>query len=181
MWGTMEDADRAMRLPRTFVTVASFACAAMLAACGHKAAVPTFATIPQQPPIQDQGFIKHVIVIVQENRSFDNMFNGFPGADTVSQGNANGTSVPIGITPFEDNGLDVGHTHPNFSSAYDGGRMDNFNGEGTFKLVNGMYTQFAGPPNYAYSHLPQSETVPLWDLATQFTLADHMFASNSGP
>ena len=31
------------------------------------------------------GKITHVIYIVQENRSFDNLFQGYPGADTVSQ------------------------------------------------------------------------------------------------
>ena len=31
------------------------------------------------------GKITHVVYIVQENRSFDNMFQGYPGADTVSQ------------------------------------------------------------------------------------------------
>ena len=28
------------------------------------------------------GKIKHIVYIVQENRSFDNMFQGYPGADT---------------------------------------------------------------------------------------------------
>ena len=32
------------------------------------------------------GKITHVVYIVQENRSFDNMFQGYPGADTVSSG-----------------------------------------------------------------------------------------------
>ena len=32
------------------------------------------------------GKIAHVIYIVQENRSFDNLFQGYPGADTVSAG-----------------------------------------------------------------------------------------------
>ena len=27
--------------------------------------------------------IKHIVIIVQENREVDNFFNGFPGADTV--------------------------------------------------------------------------------------------------
>ena len=30
------------------------------------------------------GKIKHVVYIVQENRSFDNLFQGYPHADTVS-------------------------------------------------------------------------------------------------
>ena len=32
------------------------------------------------------GKISHVVYIVQENRSFDNVFQGYPGADTVSSG-----------------------------------------------------------------------------------------------
>ena len=31
-------------------------------------------------------FIKHVVIIVQENRSFDNLFAGLAGADTQSFG-----------------------------------------------------------------------------------------------
>jgi phospholipase C len=29
------------------------------------------------------GKIKHIVYIVQEGRSFDNLFQGYPGADTV--------------------------------------------------------------------------------------------------
>ena len=32
------------------------------------------------------GKIDHIIYIIQENRSFDNMFQGYPGADTRSWG-----------------------------------------------------------------------------------------------
>ena len=32
------------------------------------------------------GKITHIVYIVQENRSFDNLFQGYPGADTVSSG-----------------------------------------------------------------------------------------------
>ena len=32
------------------------------------------------------GKIDHVVFIIQENRSFDNLFQGYPGADTVSHG-----------------------------------------------------------------------------------------------
>ena len=34
---------------------------------------------PQQP-------IAHIVILIQENRSFDNLFAGFPGADTTLQG-----------------------------------------------------------------------------------------------
>src|SRR5690242_400534 len=42
------------------------------------------------------GKIKHVVWVVQENRSFDDMFMGYPGADTVSQGkNSRGKEVQL--------------------------------------------------------------------------------------
>ena len=51
---------------------------------GQKAPARVFATTT---PIQ------HIVVIMQENRSFDNLFNGFPGADTVQSGMSAGTRV----------------------------------------------------------------------------------------
>jgi phospholipase C len=143
---------------------------------------PAFQTLPVQPPIHDQGIIKHVIIIVQENRSFDNLFNGFPGADTAQSGAVlGGSSVPLGSVPLEY-GTDVGHFHTSFKKAYDSGRMDDFDSEGAFKIVSGQYAPVPMPTaNYPYSIVPQSETVPYWSLASQFTLADRMFASNSGP
>lgn len=36
-------------------------------------------------------------------------------------------------------------------------------------------------PNLPYAYVPQTETVPIWTLAKQFTLGDRMFQSNTGP
>jgi phospholipase C len=36
-------------------------------------------------------------------------------------------------------------------------------------------------PTFPYGYVPQSETAPLWTLASQYTLADRMFQSNTGP
>jgi phospholipase C len=178
----MTDADRPKRLLERFRLIGPLVLVAALAACGPKATpVPQFVTLPQQPPIHDQGIIKHVIVIVQENRSFDNLFSGFPGADTVANGNSMGKSIPLQTVPFEGKGVDVGHSHGNFTTSYDGGKMDNFNSEGTFGIVNGQYVPVLSTPNFPYSRIEQSETVPYWTLASQFTLADRMFASMGGP
>jgi phospholipase C len=72
---------------------ASIAFALALAACaGSGAGVPSAGT---QAPIEAfqanirpsvSGKIKHVVIIVQENRSVDNLFQGYPGADTRSYG-----------------------------------------------------------------------------------------------
>ncbi len=147
-----------------------------IVACNHSSIPnPANATTSAISPI------KHVIIIIQENRSFDNMFNGFPGADTVQVGQTTTGPVPLGAQSFNDGGIDIGHFHTAFTAAYDDGLLDNFNAEGTYSFSCGSYCPTPGPTNYPYSYLPQSETVPYWTLAKQFTLADRMFASNSGP
>jgi len=165
---------------RTACAVSLALCASAVVACNH-ASIPSPPSGTGYTPINDAGIIKHVIIVVQENRSFDDMFNGFPGADTVSVGQTKAGPLPLTPRPFAGGGLDVGHFHVSFKAAYDNGRMDNFNAEGTYTGACGGYCATPGPPNYAYSYLPQSETVPYWTLAKQFTLGDRMFASNSGP
>jgi phospholipase C len=166
--------QRGSRMRAVCATVSTL-CVSAIIACNH-ASIPT-------PPSNagPASVIKHVIVIVQENRSFDNMFNGFPGADTATVGQTPTGPVTLQPVPFKNNGPDIGHFHVSFVAAYDGGKLDGFNSEGTFTTSCGGYCPTPGPTNYPYSYLPQSDTVPYWTLAKQFTLADRMFASNSGP
>jgi|HubBroStandDraft_4_1064222.scaffolds.fasta_scaffold00042_21 phospholipase C len=123
------------------------------------------------PPIQ------HVVVIVQENRSFDNLFNGFPGANTQSYGmNSSGQQVPlqpVSLTaPY-----DLSHIHEGFKREYAGGALNGFN------LVGVTCKRSSCPPpgTAAYAYVPRSEIQPYWDLASQYVLADEMFQSNEGP
>jgi hypothetical protein len=70
--------------------------------------------------------IKHVIVIVMENRSFDNLFHGYPGADTVNFGYGHtGNQIQLEPTPFEGN-CDPDHSHEAWVSDYNGGAMNGF-------------------------------------------------------
>jgi len=79
--------------------------------------------------------IKHVIVVMQENRSFDNYFGTFPGADGIPrQGTRPSACLPdprLGhcVDPFHDVHLiDAGgpHTLQAAREDIDGGRMDGF-------------------------------------------------------
>ena len=45
-----------------------------------------FVLPPALPANRTLGKIQHVVIIVQENRSFDDLFQGYPGADTQSYG-----------------------------------------------------------------------------------------------
>ena len=119
------------------------------------------------------GKIKHVVIIIQENRTLDNLFNGFPGADTAQAGRTHdGRTVALHPQSFVGP-YDPDHEHSAWLTDYDGGKMDGFDVPPT--------TPSPAPPDYAYAFVPQTETVPYWDLAKQYTLADRMFASETGP
>ena len=117
-------------------------------------------------------------MIVQENRSFDNLFTGYPGTDSVQAGvGPNGQSIPLAAYPMAG-GCDPGHNHTTFVSQYDGGKLDNFNTAGVEYRVT---PNCVPPANYVYSYVQQSDVQSYWNMAQQYVLADRTFMSNSGP
>ncbi|MGA8534503.1 MAG: alkaline phosphatase family protein, partial [Candidatus Tumulicola sp.] len=130
------------------------------------------------------GKISHVVIIVQENRSFDDLFAGYPGADTQSYGyTSSGQKVslaPIGL----EAAWDIEHNAHEFFEACDG--QGSF--PGTDCKMDGFDQEFvncglpAGPrcPNShpQYGYVPPNETQPYFAMAEQYVLADKMFASN---
>jgi phospholipase C len=128
---------------------------------------------PSPTPASLGSPIRHIVVIVQENRSFDDLFggpNGFPGANTASSGiMSNGQTValqPVGLEAMQD----ILHSHVNFEREYAGG-----------KLYFDQGSPSGQPASYPYAYVPYSETQPYWALASQYVLADEMFQSNNGP
>ncbi len=142
-------------------------------ATGTASAQPSGARLTPEAAFRQavRTHIKHVVIIIQENRSVDNLFNGFPGADTVRVGERR-----IGPVPLRPVDLgypaDVDHQHRAWVTAYNGGRMDGFAEVATFPK---QYDEFP------YAYVPQDQVVPYWTLAERFTLADRMFQSNTGP
>jgi phospholipase C len=149
--------------------------ASLVAACSlswsitvPSAAAMAAAVAPSASPTPFAPAIRHIVIIVQENRTIDGLFNGFPGADTVRSGvESDGTTVPLVPRGFEAPG-DIAHSHENFETEYAGGKM---------------YFDRGAPrnPSLAYSYVPRSETTPLWSLAEQYVLGDRTFQSNNGP
>jgi phospholipase C len=89
-------------------------------------------TFPAPTPGSGLGKIKHLIFIVQENRSFDQFFGKYPGADGLP------TSPPCQIDPWYPSACDTpypDHNASNNGGPYmnpyqvqdiDGGKMDGF-------------------------------------------------------
>jgi len=111
--------------------------------------------------------IDHIIVLVQENRSFDNLFATFPGADGATSGKTHdGRTVPL--TKHVLGTLDVNHDYKTYLTDYDGGKMDGFD------LSDFIHSkQKVG--TYPYMYVDPNDIKPYWTLAQQYALADHMF------
>lgn len=116
--------------------------------------------------------IKHVVFIIKENRSFDNYFGTFPGADGATSGViSTGEVIPLGQTP-DRTPRDISHSFQSAMQAMDGGAMDQFD------LIPG------GSQNgdyLAYTQLTENDIPNYFALARYFTLGDAMFSSLAGP
>jgi phospholipase C len=115
-------------------------------------------------------YISHVVIIVQENHSFDNLFATFPNADGATQGKmSNGKTVNLKQSDlYSDWQLNNGHRA--FETEYDGGKMDGWN------LV---YVSLKPCPLCAYEYVDPKQIQPYWTMAGQYVLADHMFPSET--
>ena len=117
--------------------------------------------------------IKHVIIIVQENRTPDNLFQGLPGADIANSGfNSKGQKIVLMPRPL-DNRYDLDHSHLAFTTEYNGGKMNGWD------HVKVRCRKPCAPT--AFGYVPRSQIMPYWQLATQYTFADRTFQNNEGP
>ncbi len=155
-------------------------------------AAALIAVVPAQA--QDGGIhkIKHVIVIMQENRSFDTYFGTFPGADGIPMQNGVPTvCVPdpktkTCVKPYHDtNNVNAGGPHAQAAATadIDGGKMDGFivsfrvaqracKNPDTPGCTNGASPDVMG---YHDAH----EIPNYWAYANNFVLQDHMFEPNA--
>ena len=121
-------------------------------------------------PTVGEGVIDHVVIIIQENRSFEYMFHGYPGANTVNYGPiSSGVEVPLEPISLAAH-YDIMHAGGAFFTAYDNGRLDGFD-----KVARRGDAQ--GYPNPQYGYAPSQEIQPYLQMAQQYVLADNMFTS----
>jgi len=134
------------------------------------------------PPPQQQPKIQHVVIIFQENRTPDNLFQDpmliSAGADIQNFGiNSHGQNIPL--TPLTI-ASDYGplHDHIDFVNMYDSGKMD---GADKINIICNPGAQNCPPPNAQFVHVPVSEVGPYFRMAETYTFGDRMFQSNQGP
>ena len=154
------------------------------------------ASAARKKPASGIHKIKHVIVIMQENRSFDHYFGTYPGADGFPR-TANGdfaVCVPNPATggcdkPFHDTrDLNAGGPHGQGDAItdVDGGKMDGFVARAENAKVKGckknpnnpICSQRATHPDVMGYH-DVSDIPNYWAYARNFVLQDHMYEPNA--
>lgn len=157
---------------RTFMTRSAASAAGLfLSSCfGERVSTsptprPAFGHVPSA--VDTRWPIKRVVYLMLENRSFDNLFGRFPGADGTSVGVRRGREVPLIDCP-EWLPRDIGHNLSSWTANFNDGRMDGFAGDrvGSF---------------YAYSQFDPHDVPNYHGWAEDFVLSDNMFASAPGP
>jgi phospholipase C len=132
--------------------------------------------------------IRHVVVIQQENRSFDSYFGTFPGADGIPMEHGKPTPcVPDPasgkcVSPYVDH-ADVNgggpHNAKNAVADVNGGKMDGFVAQaqagrkGCLDPTDPACTNSANPDVMGYHS--QGDIPNYWTYARDFVLQDHMF------
>ena len=157
---------------------------------------PTTAGAPAQANLTGIHKIKHIVVIMQENRSFDSYFGTFPGADGIPMQNG----VPTACVPdpaakdpakscvrpyYDPTDKNAGGPHGEVNAAADinGGNMDGFIAQAEKgglctrnpfdpACTNGTVTDVMG-------YHDQRQIPNYWAYASDFVLQDRMFEPNA--
>jgi len=115
--------------------------------------------------------IQHVVFMVKENRTFDNYFGTYPGADGATSG-LTSTGLTVALTPASySTPRDLCHYRTCAEADVDGGKMDGFD----------LYQGSVGGDYLAYTQFSQQLIPNYWSYAQHFVLADKMFSSLTGP
>ncbi len=112
---------------------------------------------PVEPTVSELAGrkIKHVIYIIKENRSFDNYFARYPGANGATHGmTSTGERVKLTVAP-DVMEPDIGHDFPAGMNSINGGKMDGFDLVANGESLSG-YSSFTARASRTTSRMRMS-------------------------
>ncbi len=184
-----------MILPRALLVAAAGLC---VAGCGNGNKGSSDMAMPPDMAVAalcggadctTMSSIKHIVVVVQENHTFDSYFGKYctaaigssptcttgPGCCEAGPATVDNT-MPTVNDDNDNSGLfnDRNHYHDCEVAEIDGGKMDHF--------VTGAATVDGNPCSVAinFAYVPQTLAQPYWDLAAANALADRYFQPYAG-
>ncbi len=120
-----------------------------------------------------QSHIKHVVFLIKENRTFDNLFGRFPGADGATMGKLCQPNKTVPLAKMTDHAVDIAHDFMAGLVAIDDGRMD----------CNNLLWEHNNNHMAPYVQVTDgmAQIPSYWTYASHFELADEFFSSIYGP
>ncbi len=144
----------------------------MRASCAFERGAMPWETLGSEYPIGDDIPIEHIIMLMQENRSFDHYFGTMPGVDGIPPGASNPNAAGDPVEPFHTTEYcieDVGHGwNPSHREWNDGAN-------------DGFVTANDPDGERALGYLDGSDLPFYWDLYSRFAMSDHHHCSLLGP
>jgi phospholipase C len=154
-----------------------------LASCGGGAVnqIQTATRITTPPPATSvpRSAIKHLMIVVMQNSSFDHLFGTYVGANGLNPSlpsyrqvdRAGNTVMPYLLTNLSP--ADLHHTRTSYQIAYDSGKMDKYAWENGDQSMGYFDDTSIGTANDG----KQFGVNILRNYAQQYALADNFFAS----
>ena len=164
------------------------------AACGYKAGDLPSETLGASTPVDKDIPIDTIVILMQENRSFDHYFSQLPAylnrTDiAVAPANASNPDKAGGMTGMHVRAhaprmcnYDVNHEWRGSHVQYDDGKMDGFfeTNDDAAKAPNGAPPELYNGDR-AFWYYDQTDLPFYYDLAKTFGIADHYHCSLLGP
>ena len=148
-------------------------------------------SIPPPPP---SSKIQHVVIIFQENRTPDNLFQDpvliKNGADIQNHGiNSQHQTIPLspidlGTVGSSPQNYDLSHAHSAFEQMCDLNSSSGvcaMDGADQIPILCQKGAVGCPPPNPQFMYVNPADVQPYFQMAEQYTFADRMFQTNQGP
>jgi len=165
-----------MNKARRGLVAAAIAAAAAVSMCVSTAQASS--NVPNARYNAGLANIKHVVIIMMENRSFDSYFGTYPGANGIPMRNGHPKKCLLDpqsgqcVYPFHDTSLinyGAGHGVEAFTIDRDGGKMDGF--------IVSAERHVGGDPNpdEVMGYHDATELPVYWGYAQNYVLQDNMY------
>jgi phospholipase C len=151
-------------------SAAAFVCSAFaVAGCGGGggggSSSGSTGPLPSLPPAKPGKYFTHIVLIIQENRTYDNLFATFPGGDGITVGKGhNNQDIPLTKADLESR-ISPNNGYTYWIRDWNHGKMNGFD------TVNIRSV----PGRYVYQYVDPAQIGPYWSLAKQYVLSDHTF------
>ncbi len=142
------------------------------AGCAFEAGAMPWETVGDSFPIGDEMPFDHIIVLLQENRSFDHYFGMMPGVDGIPEGASNPDTDGTPVEPFHTDVLCINDVTHNWSRSHE---------QYADGLMNGFVTTNAPDGARALGLLTDADIPYYWELYQTFAMSDHHHCSMLGP